>query len=81
MEITLEKSETIIIGNCRRIIVGWCEACGERARLLPPEEIACAPPREIYQWIENRKIYFTELPNGLLLVCLSCAERKKKESL
>lgn len=76
MEITLEKSEMITIGSCRRTIFSWCAACGERTRLLPPEEIAFATPRTIYQWVEYRKVYFTELPDGLLLVCLSCAERE-----
>jgi len=81
MEITLEKSELRLTANRRRMIFGWCATCGERAMLLPPEEIICASPRQIYQWIENGKVYFRELPDGLLLVCSICAEREKVMSL
>lgn len=81
MEITLEKSELTFVGNRRRTIFAWCTPCGERTRLVPPEEISCTSPRVIYQWIENRKVYFTELPDALLLVCSSCAEREKKNGI
>lgn len=79
MEITLEKSELRIVANRRRTIFGWCVMCGERTRLVPPEEIISVSTRAVYQWIESRKIYFTELPGGLLLVCATCAEREKEE--
>ncbi|HMS43635.1 MAG TPA: hypothetical protein PKE69_25630 [Pyrinomonadaceae bacterium] len=78
MEITLEQSNLRFSVTNRRKVFGDCGRCGERTRLLPPEEIADVSPRLIYCLVESRKVYFTELPDDSLLVCGECVGREKR---
>jgi hypothetical protein len=51
---------------------GWCEACGERVRLLTADEAARlrgVTPREIYRRVEAGQLHFFEAHDGLLLIC------------
>ena len=78
MEITLEKCELQFVSHYRRKIFGGCEMCGKRTRLFPPEEFEDISPPSIYALIENRRVYFMQLPDGLPLVCFECVEREKE---
>lgn len=78
MEVTLEKSEMRLVANYRREVFSGCAMCGEKTRFLPPEEIADVSRRLIYRLVESRKVYFTESPDGLLLVCFGCVKREKE---
>ena len=73
IELKIEKSETIIVRRRRQIILARCTDCGREVEMFSPEEaavIAETSPRRIYHAIESNQIHFTELPEGLLLVCL-----------
>ncbi len=78
LEITLETHNLQFVAIHRRTVFVICRLCGERKKLLPPEEFTGVSPRLIYRLIEKQKVYFIELPNGSLLVCNGCVEREEE---
>lgn len=71
-EITVEKSEVLVIHKTRRTVFADCQDCGTSVKWITPEEAAALAqkgPRHIYRWIEMGKIHFRETPEGLVLVC------------
>ncbi len=73
-EITVETSRVLVIGKCRRSLLGWCSGCGQRVRMVTPEEAAMAAgtsARAIYRLVEANELHFTETPDARLFICLN----------
>lgn len=42
--------------------------------MVTPDEAAAitgVTPRNIYRWIEAERLHYTEMPEGLLLICIN----------
>jgi hypothetical protein len=73
-EITVERSEVVVVLRAKKTVYARCEACGARMRMLTPEEASEAAgvsTRTIYRGAEAGKVHFTETAEGKLFVCLS----------
>jgi excisionase family DNA binding protein len=75
--ITIETDRVLMIDGGRRRSssrAAWCAACGSQARMLTVDEaaaVAQTTSRTIYQWVEARKLHFTETADGRLFICLN----------
>lgn len=72
-EITVERSEVLVVRRSRFSVYAWCSRCGARVQMLTPEEAARAADvstRTIYSRVENGQIHFTEMAEGMF-VCLN----------
>jgi len=75
VEVTIETEESIVFrtGQAPRSISMWCPECRREVEMVTPEQapgIVGVSPRAIYASVESRKVHFSEMPKGLLLVCL-----------
>ncbi len=62
-------------------VAGRCEECNREVALLTPETAALVSqttPREIYRWLDQRKIHFQELANGHVLICSDSLKEMEK---
>jgi hypothetical protein len=79
-EIIVETHERLTVRVFNRQLPAWCPACVGASRLLSPDEAArlCrVGTRDIYGWVEARRVHFAETSGGGLLVCLnSCLARR-----
>jgi excisionase family DNA binding protein len=74
MEITVERRRVLHISRRRFSMIAWCAACGERSRMVMPDEAAAVTgvtSRTIYRWIEAERLHYTETPEGILLICIN----------
>lgn len=74
-EITIETDELIFFKRIQHPIFAWCSNCVAKVEMLKPEVVAViegVTVRHIFRKVEDGKIYFTETPNGLLLICSKC---------
>ena len=73
-EVTIETEESVSLQTrLERTSLLWCAACDCQVEMATPERaarIAGLSPRVIYAGVESGKVHFSELPRGLLLVCL-----------
>jgi len=72
-EITIEKSEFIVVHRTHRSASAWCVECGKHVRLINPEDAAIATGlnvREVYRRIEAGEVHFVETRDGAPLVCI-----------
>ncbi len=74
--ITIETDRVLMIDGRRRTRsssrAAWCAVCAAQARMLTVDEaaaVAQTTSRTIYQWVEARKLHFTETPEGRLFIC------------
>ena len=71
-EVTIELDE-VIIRRPQAITLEWCNTCAEQVQMLTPSGAAAASGvsiRTIYRRVEAGRLHFTELPEGLLLICV-----------
>lgn len=74
VELTIERSESVVIPKPREPAFAWCAGCGRRGAFATPEEAARssgASLRAIFRQIEAAEIHCLETPDGRLLVCLA----------
>ena len=79
-EITLERTEVLLVQRAKTRLFAHCEGCGARVQMVTPDEAATAAgvtTRTIYRRIETGKVHFTETSEGLLLVCFSSLSAKE----
>jgi hypothetical protein len=82
-EIKIKIERSLLISQLEREVTAWCVECAAQVRLLRPEEAAVAArvsPRTIYRWVEAGQLHFSEMPNGLLLICLASLARERDQS-
>jgi hypothetical protein len=80
-EITVERSDVFVVRRTKETAGVWCERCGERVRMVTPEEAARttgASTRAIYRRVETGRMHFIETAEGLLLVCLTSIKAEIK---
>ena len=73
-EITIETRHVLHISNRKLSAAGWCEPCGGRVRLVTAEtaaRLAAVSTRTIYRRVEAGQLHFTEMQDGLLLICVN----------
>lgn len=71
-EITIEKQRLLLISGRRVSATGWCDPCGAQVDLVTAETAAAlsgVSTRAIYRRVESGELHFTEVREGLLLVC------------
>ena len=74
-EIIIETERLLVVSERRKrtgSLEGWCAACGKHVEKITVDEAAAlaqVSPRVIYQRVEAGGLHFTELPDGLLLIC------------
>jgi len=72
IEITLEKTEEVLVRRRKRTAGVWCAACRATVRMLTPDEaatLAGVTPQTIYRWVETDRVHFTQVPDGALMIC------------
>lgn len=73
VEIIMEQQRLMIVSTRRVSAVGWCASCDFKVRMVTAEHaarIAGVTPRTVYRLAELGQLHFTELQEGLLLICL-----------
>jgi hypothetical protein len=73
-EITIETERVLVVRSRSGSFTAWCEECGASSSMVTPEvaaAIAGVGSREIYRWIEEEKLHFSETGGGLVFVCCS----------
>ena len=73
IEIISFSERTVVIRRQVAPTAAWCDLCLAESRMITPDEaarVARVTPREIYQWVEARRVHFIEEPEGTLLLCL-----------
>ena len=73
-KITLETERVFVISSRSKEVEGFCDACGERVRMIPSENaavLAGVTLRSICYRIETGKLHFTETTHGLLYICFN----------
>src|SRR5262249_18017814 len=81
-EITVEIDEVFVVRRSRPITLAWCVECNEQVRIVTPDEaaeITGASLRAIYRVVDAGSAHFTEMPEGLVLVCLNSLSRLKDQ--
>ena len=71
-QITIERERLLLISRRKLSATGWCDPCGAQVDLLTPETAAAITgvgTRAIYRRVESGELHFTEIRDGLLLVC------------
>jgi hypothetical protein len=74
-EVTIETEERFVLHrkSNRPASLQWCPTCGNQVEMAAPElaaQLAGVSPRAIYAGVESGKVHFSEMPEGLLLICL-----------
>ena len=73
-EITVETERLLIIRRRYQAVEQWCDGCSKDALMIRPDQAAAVTGRTlraIFTDIENGRLHFRELPDGLLLICLN----------
>jgi hypothetical protein len=73
-KITVKTERLLVMGQGRRRVEVWCEACQAETRMIGVEEaalIAGLSQRTIFRWIEKGQLHFAETARGALLICLA----------
>ena len=73
-EITIERSEVLVVRRANKALYAWCAECEAEVRMGTPEEAAALAHlsmRTIYRRVETGRVHFTETVDGGLLVCLN----------
>lgn len=73
-EITVEFNQVVVIKKPEGLVVQWCPVCEERVNMITTEAAAVlsnVDTRAIYRRIEAGAIHFTEMSEGIVLVCLN----------
>lgn len=71
--ITIETDRIISVYQSKTNPLGWCADCARRVPLVTVDDaarISRTSSRTIFQWVEARRLHFTETPDGRLLICL-----------
>jgi len=82
-EVTVEKSEFIVVRRPHRSVPAWCVECGKPVRLVKPEDAAIATGlnvREVYRRIEKGEVHFVETREGAPLVCMKSLQNFSSDS-
>jgi hypothetical protein len=73
-EITVETERLLIIRRRYQAVEELCDGCGELALMIRPDQAAAVTGltlRNLFSRIDEGKLHFRELPNGLVLICLN----------
>ncbi len=73
MKITVERERLLLVSRHQEV-ESWCEECGDRVRMLRPEEaaaVAAVSDRTIFRQIESHRLHFTETSHGATLICMN----------
>ena len=73
VELTVERSQKLVIRRGTTLKQAWCEACGEKVVMVSGEEAAKLigkKSREIYRQVEQGSLHSGEEPDGTLLICV-----------
>jgi hypothetical protein len=80
-EITVETERVVVIRRGRSSVQGWCQECARPVKMLTAEaaaSVAGVSRRTIYRWAEAEKVHFTEMPNGVLFICLNSLDERRQ---
>jgi hypothetical protein len=72
VEITVEREVVSVLHQAAPGFTSLCIKCERDVLKLTPESAAAASgttPREIYRWLDEKKLHFEELPDGQVFVC------------
>jgi hypothetical protein len=72
VEITVEREIVSVLHQMPPGFTSLCIKCERDVLKLTPESAAAASgttPREIYRWLDERKLHFEELADGQVFVC------------
>jgi hypothetical protein len=72
VEITVEREVVSVIHQPASSFRGYCTTCGHDVLKFTAELAAAtcaATPREIYRWIDEKKLHFEESPTGQVFIC------------
>jgi len=72
VEITIQRRELTMTRGAQPTVTERCPVCNREVNMIPVELAAKAAgvsPRTLYRWIEQNKIHFRELSDGVVLVC------------
>ena len=73
-EITVETERLLIIRRRYQAVEEWCDGCGKLALMIRPDQAAAVTGltlRNLFSQIDAGRLHFRELPDGLLLICLT----------
>jgi hypothetical protein len=71
-EITVEKEFLSIKSHSEQGSHAHCPQCGREVLMLSPElaaEAAGTTVRNIYRWVEEKRVHFIEPASSVLLIC------------
>ena len=71
-EITVEREFVSLRNQSGQSCSMHCGDCGREVDMLPPEtaaEAAGTTTRNIYRWVEEKRVHFFEPASGKLLIC------------
>ena len=69
---TLEQHEVVVIRGSRRLNRAFCPECSEPVALVTLDQaikISGISSRAIYRLIEEQRIHFVEMADGVVLMC------------
>ncbi len=72
VEITIQRRELSVTQGGPLPVTERCDICDCEVHMLPVELAAKAAgvsPRTMYRWVEQGKVHFRELADGVVLVC------------
>jgi hypothetical protein len=72
VEITVEREIVSVIHQPGSSFTSLCAECGRDVLRITPEAAAAVTgvtQREIYRWLDEKKLHFDELPTGQVFVC------------
>jgi hypothetical protein len=78
IEITVEKHRLVVLSQRSHATEAWCEACGRRVAMVPPDDAATigkVSSRTIYRRVESGELHYAETAEGRLLVCANSIQR------
>ena len=73
-ETIIEIEQVFVIRKLGRPLRTWCPECKAETEIVTPDEAAIligVSSRTIYYWVEKGRLHFTEVPEGLLRICLN----------
>jgi hypothetical protein len=72
VEITFEREVVSVYHQPASSFFGPCVDCGHDVLKFTAElaaAVSAATPREIYRWLDEKKVHFEESPTGQVFVC------------
>ena len=73
-EITVETERLLVIRRRYQAVEEWCDSCGRKTLMIRPDQAAALSGRtlrNIFNAVELGALHFRELPDGMLLICLT----------